>query len=233
MPAVAAARDAAQRRDAVAADQQRRVRPLERLRRGEGVLEGEVRPRVGGGPVRPQRLHHVDALVADGAARVVVDAQRLVLLGHRADTDADIEAAARHHVDRRELPGEGHRVQVGQHQHAGAEAHALGAGGHPGEQRQRVPVRLEAQPLADVAGVEDVVRDPDGGKARLLGPRGEVQQVLGILDAPVVGQCKAESHGGPPPGAPAGAIIQPRRGGGRRARVAYSPRPRTDRRRPP
>ena len=75
----------------------------------------------------------------DSLARV--HTHRLVLGGAIAETHADDQPPAADHVQRGELLREVDRLVQREQQHAGAELHALGLGGHAPERRQGLEVR--------------------------------------------------------------------------------------------
>src|SRR5690349_12911479 len=106
MPAITVARDPAERRRAVAADPDRRMRPLHRLGQAAQRLEAVEVTAEAGGVLRPQRLEDLQVLVADRAATIEVRrAERLELLAQPAHADTDRQTAAREHVERRQHLG--------------------------------------------------------------------------------------------------------------------------------
>src|SRR5262249_54250275 len=73
--------------------------------------------------------------------------------------------------------------------------HALGASGHVAEEAQGLVIRLVPNAAEHMAGVEDVVVHPYGGKPQGLGPDGEFDHSLHVVDAPVVVQRDTNVHG--------------------------------------
>jgi hypothetical protein len=120
----------------------------------------------------PAALHQLDAFLHPGAAVVAIGAEGLVVLQRAAAADADVEPAAAHHVEHRELLGQVHRMVQGQQAHAHA---------HPDRARPRGDVRREhgggrAEPVV----VEVVLGDPDRGVAEPLG--GQHLAHVGVVD---------------------------------------------------
>jgi hypothetical protein len=73
-----------------------------------------------------------------------------------------------------------------QHQDGGAETHALGDGGDPGEGEDRL---VEGQRAGELgAGEDDVLADPDVGEAERFGLDGEAADQRGVARSPAWGR---------------------------------------------
>jgi hypothetical protein len=193
MPALPAG-GPAQGRGPVATDDDRRVGPAEGLGRRDHVGEAPVPAGHGGRPRRPQGGHHGQELVGQRAPLLVGDAQRGVLLGQAAHADAHHQPAPAEVVEGGQLLGQRRRVQVGQHQHAGAQLHPAGPGRSPGQDGECVMVGTLTETFADVADVEHVVGDPDRVETESLAVDGDLDDLGGVGHAHVVGQGETEAH---------------------------------------
>ena len=145
--------------------------------------------------LRPELFHDGDGFIGDGAPFGIGTAHRLRLRRNRADAHSQHHPAATQHVQGGGGFGEPDRIVIRQHEHRGAQAHALGAGGHVAEEGQGLVIGPVPDAAEHVAGIEDVVVDPHRGKPQRLGPAGELDKGLYILDAPVVEQRDADLHG--------------------------------------
>src|SRR5439155_5287484 len=108
----------------------------------------------------------VEALLEPRGAAVEGDPERLELRGVPAGPEAEYETAAADLVDRGRPPRQqpGRRERGARHQRA--DRRSLRLDRQPGERRPRVPW---AAFLAAIAAVEQVVADPQGVEASLLG----------------------------------------------------------------
>ena len=143
----------------------------------------------------PQRAHHPDRFVGERASLGERHAHRVHFLLDRADADAENQPAVAQHVERGRRLREPDRVVVRQHQHGRSQAHARRPGGDVAQERERLVVRLAADPIEYVADVEHVVVRPDGVEAELFRTDGEVDQLLHVVDPPVVEKRDPDSHG--------------------------------------
>ena len=94
-PAVAEAGDAAQRRRAVAADPDRRMRALQRLGEERGVVEREEAAVKGDAVLASTALDQAEILVGARAALVEGHAEQVELLAQPAAGDAEQQAPVR------------------------------------------------------------------------------------------------------------------------------------------
>ena len=118
-----------------------------RQRRGQLLALGDVEPRavVVELLARPARLDHVERLAhaVDALGRCGRrDAERVELVDHRTPAQRELEAAARHVVERDRLARQHHRVAERVAQHQVALRHALGRRGQPGGRGHRLVHRL-------------------------------------------------------------------------------------------
>ena len=133
---------------------------------GRDVFGGE-RHRV----LRPDRAHQRDAFVHAAAALVERGAECGELGSEPADAGAQDEAAVGEVLQRGEFLRQRDRMAHRQHEDGGAETHALGDGGDPGEGEDRLVERQLTGELG--AGQDDVLADPDVGEPQRLGLEGE------------------------------------------------------------
>ncbi len=210
IPGVPQGRGAAERRPALAADPERRMRLLHRMRQRRDIGElrifaGEAR-RV----LRPDRLEHAQIFVRHPAALLERrQAHRLELLAHPPHAAADRDAPAAQLVRGRQLLRRQHRIAVRQHHDGGDEPRRFRDAAEEGEQRDHLQ-RL-ARPAAgeaarrgigvsrfDVARDDDMVRDRERPVAEALaGPR-QARLVRRIGERPPVRNAEAEIHACPP-----------------------------------
>ncbi len=142
---------------AVGRDVERRVRPLHRTRAHVQALGRVEAAREVERLAAPRLLDQRDAFLDAGPAVLAVGLEGLVVLQRAAAPDADVEPAAAHHVQHRELLGQVHRVMERQQAHAHAEPQRARAGGEErGEHRRD---------RAEAVVVEVVLGDPDRGVA--------------------------------------------------------------------
>jgi probable F420-dependent oxidoreductase len=120
--------DELQRRAAVAADEDRRVRVLGRLWPAPDPVEVDVAAVVGGLLFGPDRLHRLDALAHQTEAAAGVGAVICHLLEVPTRTDAEQEAAAGEQVEARHLLGGDDRVTLDDQADRGPDPQALGSG---------------------------------------------------------------------------------------------------------
>ena len=80
--------------------------------------------------------------------------------GEVADPDAGVDPAVAQPVDRGQLLGGDQRIQVPEHQDAGAQANGGRGHGRGGQRDQRIVVVARAEPLLDEVDVNDVMTDP-------------------------------------------------------------------------
>ena len=184
VPPLPVPRDPPERGVAVAADVDRRVRLLHRLR--ERARRREVVPAVVvlGHVVDPQRPHDLEVAVGEPAAILAAELERLELLADPPDADAEVEATARQVVDRRRLLRREQRLALGDQRHPGAEPERRRARGQEAERDERVehagtPAEHRRAPARclTVEG-DDVLRHPHRVEAPLLGRRAERAQRL-------------------------------------------------------
>ena len=162
-------------------------------------VEAQIRRVVRGPRLPPEGLAHLEGLVEHAAAAAEVEAGRLVLLALPADADAEIEPAARQHVERRRRLGQHHRSSQRRDQDVRAEPDARR---HAGQHRQRghgfepvavgaggLDAALGAAHLGPPVGLEvlaehHVVRDEepvDPGPVEQAGPLEQRLPAAGIL----------------------------------------------------
>ena len=232
---------------AVAADDDRGVRPLEGLRVGPDPLEAHELALVARLPLRPDRLHGQHTLAQEPPARLEGGAVVLHLLGVPAAADPEEHATAREPVQRGHFLGRDDRVALDHEADAGAELEASrrGGGGHQGEERivgRPVVARQLAagRPRAPAARRDvRVLREPHRLEAALLEGAGQLvrrDRVLGgehddavIHDGPPWGRgrlyypVRRTSHDLPPPRR---RLRRPRPGGERPALPAGGGNPR-------
>ena len=137
-PAVAIFDDAAQRVVGLAAQQDRRVRLLRRLRVRPDLVEIDHLAVILGLVLRPQRLHRQDALAHQLEARVVAGAVVFHLLDVPAAADAEHEAAAGELVEAGDLLRGDDRVALRDQADAGAEPQLFRHRGGEGQRDERV-----------------------------------------------------------------------------------------------
>ncbi len=126
----------------------------EALRRMEAALEVE-------GLAAPALPHQRDAFIHAHAGIAALRLEGLIVLQGPAAADADVEAAAAHHVEHGELLGEVHRMVQGQQAHPHAQAQGGRARGDVrGQHRRR---------RAEAVVVEVVLGEPDRAIAERLG----------------------------------------------------------------
>ena len=167
IPAVAEPRGAAQRRAALAADPDRRVRLLHRLGLEQHIGEFDVFAVEARIVLGPQLAAGHQILVGDrtalGEGR---HAQRLELLLHPAGADAEGQPAVRQHVDRRQHLGQQHRRAVRDDGDRGDQPQPRGLAGDKRDRGQLL-VPVAARAAGKLAGVAvgiaglDVARDHD------------------------------------------------------------------------
>ena len=141
----------------------RRAGPLQRGHRDPHArAAGKVLALIVDRLAAPQALERRQPLLEATDSLARVHAHRLVLGVAIAETHADDQPPAADHVERGELLGEVDRLVQREQQHAGAELHALGLGGHAPERRQRLEVRERVG--------EIVLTRPDGRESDTRGP---------------------------------------------------------------
>ena len=211
-PAVAERRRAPQRRRRFAAEDDRRAGLLHRLgaeaaRRHLVEAAGEAR-RV----LAPQRPHQADRLARAGGAIGERHAGRLEFVGQPADADAEQEAAVGQDVERRCRLRHRHRVAQRQHEDAGAELDALGAGGDVGERDEgivqrdgraagKLPVGRVRIRAAHLERHDEVLRQPHRFEAQRLGFARHLAEHLRPRRRAAAHRMQCELHGGAIPAA--------------------------------
>ena len=185
-PAVAPLGHALERGLDVAADPDRQVASLRRLRlhrhghrRIVIAVEGDV-------VVTPIAAEHVDGLVHAPAAIVEALFQGVVFGFLPANADAKPHPAARKGVKRADLLCHQHRLALRQHQHLGAKADAPGGGGDVGERHQRFQNRHLRRihgrfPAVGGEAHDDVIEHVELVEADVLDGLGETQHRLAAL----------------------------------------------------
>src|SRR5438445_4863286 len=188
--AVAELHDAVERGRPVAANDDGRVRLLQRLRIGPDLVEADKLAVKLGLALGPDLLHGEHALAEQSPARLPLRAVVLHLLGVPAAADAEEEATARQPVEGGDLLGRGDRVALDDEADAGAELQAPGRRGRRHERdegvvgrpvvsREGAPARPGAAPAR---GDVRVLREPHRLEAALLERPGELvggNRVLG------------------------------------------------------
>jgi len=182
VPALPEVGDAAERRIALAAEDDRWVRLLDRLREHAERRYPQERAVVARQRLRPERAHRGEVFAAARGAIVERDAEGLELLAQPADADAEVEPAAGEDVRIGDLLGRVQRRPLRDEADPRAEANAAG-------QRCREPDREERLEDAGLArqreaavrrvripgrgAVEegDVLGEPERVEARPLGGR--------------------------------------------------------------
>ena len=174
---------------AVAAHVHRDPRVGERARIRLDVVEREELARERRRARRPQQLHDLDELVAVGAAAFVRHlCDHVVLHLQGADAHTDVEAAVAEVIDRGQRLRGGHRVQVGDHEHARAQPRGRRRRGEGGERDERVVVgALPHQPFRDEPAVQHVMAHPQRVGAERLRLHREVDDLLRGVEPPAVG----------------------------------------------
>jgi CofD-related protein of GAK system len=138
VPAVAAAHGPLERAGAHAADDDGRVRLLDRTRLRVDPVERDEAALEARSLLRPERAHRLDILVGARALVFEGHAERVELLLQVADAEPEDEAPAREYVEAAELLREHERVALRQDHDAGAEADRLGRRGDVGQRSRRV-----------------------------------------------------------------------------------------------
>jgi hypothetical protein len=119
----------------------------------------------------PRQLEDLDALVEASRGLGGIDAETVELVEAISPTDAEVEAAARQHVDRRGLLGEQRRHVPRKDRDGGSEAQRRRASRQVAEHHQRG---------ADVPETREVMLDEEGALvAEVLGGA-QVVEVLGV-----------------------------------------------------
>ena len=171
----------------LATDPDRDVRLLDGSRVGADVAVAHPAAVEAARPVlRPQVDARGHVLVGHGAPAVVqlADPERVELLAHPPDADAERDAPVRDPVDRRQLLREDERVAVGHDEHARTDQHTLRAGGdrrHHGDRvvdellgtERRIAGGVVEVARRDAARHDHVVVDPDRVVAERLGRVGD------------------------------------------------------------
>ena len=133
----------------------------------------------------------------------VCGVQRLELLLHPADADADGHPTARDHIDRRQRLGVEHRVPVRHDHDARNNSQRLGAAGDERHQRQLLETFAFADELAlDGVGIsrvdfgrqDDVIRDHHRGESHSLGRRQNSREIVTVREGTASWQVKAVTH---------------------------------------
>ena len=114
---------------AAGADQDRRIWRLDRFRNHVGLRDVDEFRVILGLLLGPHLLHCRDPLFGDLPAVLEADAERLHLLGQPTGTDAEVEAAARDHVERGDLLGQRDWLVLSDQADAGAETNCGGGAG--------------------------------------------------------------------------------------------------------
>src|SRR3989454_8716880 len=171
MPGGSEPSGAAERGPAVAADPDRRVRLLQGLGLEHEPAEPRVLARERRRAAGPELLHRRQILVGHGAALREGHAEGGALGGDPAGADAEHDAPAGERVERGDHLGGDDRVAIRDDEHSGAEPDPAGRPGDDGERHEGVEDRLAE--IDDIGERHhDVIADPDGVVAELLGPDG-------------------------------------------------------------
>ena len=126
-PAIAVPDDPPQRSVGQAADQDRRMRPLQGSRGGEDGIERVGLAAIGDLATGADRLEDLEVFVRDPAALLeVVAVEDVELFFQPADAGAQHDAAAREVIERHQHARQQHGVAIGHDQRGRADAHALG-----------------------------------------------------------------------------------------------------------
>ena len=190
-PAIAQGGGPAQSRPGMSANPQRRMRLLYRLGQETGPGSLDIAATEFRVVRRPQFLEQAQIFVSYRAPfGEIIQTQGLKLLGHPAYAHAQRYPALGQSVQGGNHLGGQHRAAVGDNQHMGAKAQAVGAAGQEVEGGQGVVVGLvgteRRRPVRGIGierchlpGQDYVVADPGGVKAQFLGPLGQGAQGLG------------------------------------------------------
>ena len=194
------------------AEDDRRMRLLQRLRLERDVgdlVEAAVPVQPG---LRPRVLPDLDALLGDGSALLEVGAERRELLGVPARPGAHDQAAAGEDVERRELVRDRERMTVRRDQDRRRQTHPCRHGRESADSRHDVehrralrigalPGLVRRVPGAEVTAHAHVVGEPEGVVAEALGELRELDHAhlrrLELLQeevAPVAGQQAVRRH---------------------------------------
>ena len=123
---------------------------------------------VAGRVMREQMSDHAQRLVADLPAHPLVDAERLELGLHPADSDPEDQTAAGKFLDSRDLFGGEHGGTIGQNEYRDAQADSLGHAGEVGQRGQHVEITA-ARALGVVRRDAQMVRDENRVETQRLG----------------------------------------------------------------
>ena len=192
-PAVAFARDSAERGVRLAAENDRRVGRLDRLGRLAAGRQRVELAFVGGDVIEPEAAHDLQILFGARAAAGPRHAQRSELFAQPADAHAEIDAPVRKAVNGGHLLGCVHRVSLRDEGDARAQAHLFCCGGEESEDVERVQhARVRAYGQLAVLGVgvlrcvlveeDHVFWRPDGGEAEVVGGSADDHQEFGRGD---------------------------------------------------
>src|SRR6266404_7368350 len=160
---IAKTRGAAQCRRGEAAQPDRRMRLLDRLRCHLNVLEVEELALEGDGLSGKRAPNYVEGLVASRSALLVGHTETFELFPFEADPGAELETTAGDHINGRNVLGKAYGIVKRRQEHAGYDADPLGAGGDRrghGQDRGQIPVFDEV-----------VLRQPHIVKPVILAPR--------------------------------------------------------------
>ena len=175
------------RRVAKAANPNRRVRLLHRLRADMHIGEREELAGERDLARRPARLPEAQILVGPGTAFVERHAERGEFGLVPACPDADRQPPARHPVERRQALGGGDRIAIRHDQHRHAYSDAVGVRGDERHRHQRV-VNIGPRRRPGRAVDDDVVVDKDGVEAQRLGlRRGQDDRVRRRFETEIIG----------------------------------------------
>ena len=207
IPGIAQLGGAAQRRPALAADPDRRMRLLHRLGVDQDVVEADVLARELRVRLGPELDEGLDVFVGDLAAlREIGRLDRLELLLHPAGADAQHQAAARQHVDGRQHLGGQYRGAMRHHHHRRDQAQLLRLG-RDERHLDQLLVPFDARARGEFTGVAvgvfglDVGRDhhmvAEGGvvEAHGLALDHQLHQLVGRRHRPGGRRIEAELHG--------------------------------------
>ena len=206
IPGVADPRGAAQGRAALAADPNRWVGLLHRLRLEQDVGEFDVAAREARIVLGPQLTERIEIFVGDRAALGKRRyAERLELFLHPTRADAEGQPAIGQHVDRRQHLGLQYCRSVWHDGDRGDEAQPRGFAGDK-RHRYQLLVPVAARPARELAGVavgvlgfdvprdDDVVADRRVVVAHRLALGGDPREIVRCRERSADWRAKAELH---------------------------------------